>query len=78
VLRRYTASSQAQRRWLLVACAGAALMAGAVWADRGLCLLFGDHVNMVHLLFLGCDVVFFAFLQLYSRPAGPTRAAKQA
>jgi len=78
VRRRYAASSRAQRRWLLAACAGAAVMAGAVWADRTLCLLFGNHVNMVHLLFLGCDVVFFAFLQLYAAPAGPARAAQSA
>ena len=63
------ASGWAQRRWLLLACLGAVIMMGCLWADRALCGAFGSHVNFVHLLFLGCDTVFFAFLRLYRAPS---------
>ncbi|KAK9830987.1 hypothetical protein WJX81_005510 [Elliptochloris bilobata] len=64
------ASTWAKRRWLLVAGLGAALMLGCTWMDPALCAAFGSSINFVHVLFLGCDVVFFAFLQLYRAPAG--------
>lgn len=60
------ASSWAQRRWLNLASLGAAIMLGCVWTDRALCAAFGSVFNFVHLLFLGCDIVFFAFWVLYS------------
>ena len=52
-------------------------MMGCLWADRVLCSAFGSHINFVHLLFLGCDIVFFAFLQLYRAPGAGLGADKK-
>lgn len=71
------ASGWAQRRWLLLACLGAVIMMDCLWADRALCSAFGSHFNFVHLLFLGCDIVFFAFLQLYRAPSARLGADKK-
>ena len=72
------ASGWAQRRWLLLACLGAVIMMGCLWADRALCSAFGSHVNFVHLLFLGCDIVFYRIPAALPRSQRTWRRRKEA